>query len=65
MASLSQDGGSDRLFQHAFARRFHWRVTGAQDYRDMNLMRVRDGKIVEALGSTSSWMRSVTRLRFS
>ena len=27
-----------------------WRVTGAQDYRGVNLMRVRDGKIVEALG---------------
>ena len=27
-----------------------WRITGAQDYRGVNLMRVRDGKIVEALG---------------
>jgi len=27
-----------------------WRVTGAQDYRGVNLMLVRDGKIVEALG---------------
>lgn len=27
-----------------------WRVTGTQDYRGVNLMRVRDGKIVEALG---------------
>jgi ketosteroid isomerase-like protein len=27
-----------------------WRVTGARDYRGVNLMRVRDGKIVEALG---------------
>jgi ketosteroid isomerase-like protein len=27
-----------------------WRVTGAQEYRGVNLMRVRDGKIVEALG---------------
>ena len=27
-----------------------WRVTGAQNYRGVNLMRVRDGKIVEALG---------------
>lgn len=27
-----------------------WRVTGAQDYRGVNLMRVRDGKVVEALG---------------
>ncbi|HZA85557.1 MAG TPA: nuclear transport factor 2 family protein [Acidimicrobiales bacterium] len=27
-----------------------WRVTGAQDYRGVNLMRVLDGKIVEALG---------------
>jgi ketosteroid isomerase-like protein len=27
-----------------------WRVTGAQDYRGVNLMRLRDGKIVEALG---------------
>jgi ketosteroid isomerase-like protein len=27
-----------------------WRVTGAQAYRGVNLMRVRDGKIVEALG---------------
>jgi hypothetical protein len=27
-----------------------WRVTGAQDYRGVNLMRVRDGRIVEALG---------------
>ena len=26
------------------------RVTGAQNYRGVNLMRVRDGKIVEALG---------------
>jgi ketosteroid isomerase-like protein len=25
-----------------------WRVTGAQEYRGVNLMRVRDGKIVEA-----------------
>ena len=27
-----------------------WRVTGAEDYRGVNLMRLRDGKIVEALG---------------
>jgi ketosteroid isomerase-like protein len=27
-----------------------WRVTGTLDYRGVNLMRVRDGKIVEALG---------------
>jgi len=27
-----------------------WRVTGARNYRGVNLMRVRDGKIVEALG---------------
>jgi ketosteroid isomerase-like protein len=27
-----------------------WRITGAQDYRGVTLMRVRDGKIVEALG---------------
>ena len=27
-----------------------WRVTGAEEYRGVNLMRVRDGKIVEALG---------------
>jgi hypothetical protein len=27
-----------------------WRITGAQNYRGVNLMRVRDGKIVEALG---------------
>jgi ketosteroid isomerase-like protein len=27
-----------------------WRVTGAENYRGVNLMRVRDGKIVEALG---------------
>jgi hypothetical protein len=27
-----------------------WRVTGAQDYRGVNLMRVRHGKIIEALG---------------
>jgi len=27
-----------------------WRITGAEDYRGVNLMRVRDGKIVEALG---------------
>ena len=27
-----------------------WRVTGAQNDRGVNLMRVRDGKIVEALG---------------
>jgi ketosteroid isomerase-like protein len=27
-----------------------WRVTGAEDYRGVNLMRVRDGRIVEALG---------------
>jgi SnoaL-like domain len=27
-----------------------WRVAGAQDYRGVNLMRVRDGKVVEALG---------------
>ena len=27
-----------------------WRVRGAQNYRGVNLMRVRDGKIVEALG---------------
>jgi hypothetical protein len=27
-----------------------WRVTGAEDYRGVNLMRVRDSKIIEALG---------------
>ena len=27
-----------------------WRVTGAENYRGVNLMRVRDRKIVEALG---------------
>ena len=27
-----------------------WRVTGTENYRGVNLMRVRDGKIVEALG---------------
>ncbi len=27
-----------------------WRMTGAEDYRGVNLMRVRDGRIVEALG---------------
>ena len=27
-----------------------WRVAGAEDYRGDNLMRVREGKIVEALG---------------
>jgi uncharacterized protein (TIGR02246 family) len=27
-----------------------WRITGAEDYRGVNLMRVRAGKIVEALG---------------
>lgn len=27
-----------------------WRVTGAENYRGVNLMRLRDGKIVEALG---------------
>ena len=27
-----------------------WWVTGTEDYRGVNLMRVRDGKIVEALG---------------
>jgi ketosteroid isomerase-like protein len=27
-----------------------WRVTGTDNYRGVNLMRVRDGKIVEALG---------------
>jgi hypothetical protein len=27
-----------------------WRVAGAENYRGVNLMRVRDGKIVEALG---------------
>jgi len=27
-----------------------WRVSGAQDYRGVNLMQVRDGKIAEALG---------------
>jgi hypothetical protein len=27
-----------------------WRVIGAENYRGVNLMRVRDGKIVEALG---------------
>jgi hypothetical protein len=27
-----------------------WRITGSQDYRGVNLMRVRDGKVVEALG---------------
>ena len=27
-----------------------WRVSGAQDYRGVNLLQVRDGKIAEALG---------------
>ena len=27
-----------------------WRITGAENYRGVNLMRARDGKIVEALG---------------
>jgi ketosteroid isomerase-like protein len=27
-----------------------WRIIGAENYRGVNLMRVRDGKIVEALG---------------
>ena len=27
-----------------------WRISGAQSYRGVNLMRVRDGRIVEALG---------------
>jgi hypothetical protein len=27
-----------------------WRVTGAEDYRGVNLMRLHNGKIVEALG---------------
>ncbi|GAC1375356.1 MAG: nuclear transport factor 2 family protein [Acidimicrobiales bacterium] len=27
-----------------------WRISGAENYRGVNLMRVRDGKIVEALG---------------
>ncbi len=27
-----------------------WRLTGPETYRGVNLMRVRDGKIVEALG---------------
>jgi ketosteroid isomerase-like protein len=27
-----------------------WRITGAENYRGVNLMRVRDGKIIEALG---------------
>jgi hypothetical protein len=27
-----------------------WRIFGAENYRGVNLMRVRDGKIVEALG---------------
>jgi ketosteroid isomerase-like protein len=27
-----------------------WRINGAENYRGVNLMRVRDGKIVEALG---------------
>jgi hypothetical protein len=27
-----------------------WRITGTENYRGVNLMRVRDGKIVEALG---------------
>jgi ketosteroid isomerase-like protein len=27
-----------------------WRIRGAEDYRGVNLMRVRDGRIVEALG---------------
>jgi hypothetical protein len=27
-----------------------WRVTGAEDYRGVNLMQVRDSKIIEALG---------------
>jgi hypothetical protein len=28
---------------------FRWRITGTENYRGVNLMRVRDGKIVEAL----------------
>jgi len=27
-----------------------WRISGAENYRGVNLMRVREGKIVEALG---------------
>jgi SnoaL-like domain len=27
-----------------------WRITGTENYRGVNLMRVRDGKIIEALG---------------
>ena len=27
-----------------------WRINGTENYRGVNLMRVRDGKIVEALG---------------
>ena len=27
-----------------------WRVTGTEHYRGVNLMRIRDGRIVEALG---------------
>jgi hypothetical protein len=27
-----------------------WRVTGTENYRGVNLMRVRDGKVIEALG---------------
>jgi hypothetical protein len=27
-----------------------WRITGAENHRGVNLMRVRDGQIVEALG---------------
>ena len=27
-----------------------WRITGTENYRGVNLMRIRDGKIVEALG---------------
>ena len=27
-----------------------WRITGAENYRGVNLLRVRDGKIIEALG---------------
>jgi ketosteroid isomerase-like protein len=27
-----------------------WRIAGTENYRGVNLMRVRDGKIVEALG---------------
>lgn len=27
-----------------------WRISGAENYRGVNLMRLRDGKIIEALG---------------